>query len=353
MIMKFFIRMGLLSFLLPALSVRAQPATRPAPATPAVQRVPEFAATARIPRELLDQQAGSVVVLPSEPGESRERPGNLSGGAVARLVPELRPLPEGYTLARRPAIMSRKGDAFIATFDAVPGFPAAPPMQLLPNARLGMFESVLAAGNLGRRFALTGRVTEFQGANYLLLEDMKEWIERPAPPPSVAEPSDPGAQAPTAVTPAETRPSTGREPTAEELIQDLLKDRPLRAVAPPREPAATQTAPAEVSTGERTASGTAQENLLWPEETLIYDRLVRLVPTEGSWLMAFEDPGRQPTARPIRVLPNRLLETAIRLTGGGTRGVVLVVSGEVTTYRAGNYLLLRKVLIRHDNGNLR
>ena len=56
--------------------------------------------------------------------------------------------------------------------------------------------------------------------------------------------------------------------------------------------------------------------------------------------------------RPIQLLPNRLLETTIALSGGGRQGMVFLVSGEVTVYKGDNYLLLRKVLVRRDLGNL-
>ena len=46
-----------------------------------------------------------------------------------------------------------------------------------------------------------------------------------------------------------------------------------------------------------------------------------------------------------------LSEAAV--SGGGTRGVVFVVSGEITDYHGSNYLLLRKVLVRRDMGNFR
>jgi hypothetical protein len=48
-----------------------------------------------------------------------------------------------------------------------------------------------------------------------------------------------------------------------------------------------------------------------------------------------------------------MLENAIALTGDESMGVILVVSGEFTEYRGTNYLLLRKVLVQRDWGNLR
>ncbi|MEP0843924.1 MAG: hypothetical protein HRF43_14570 [Phycisphaerae bacterium] len=310
----------------------------------ALPRVPEYAATARIPANLLNDRAGQTVILPSEPGETGEDPGRLSGGAFARLTAETRPLPEGYIVARRPATITRQDNGWVAALEPVPGLPEAMPMRLLPNGRLAVLETILSSGTPGSRFAVTGRVTEFQGANYLLLENVMELIEPREPPPRSEGVTPPTAE-------PQTRPSSGKEPTAEELIQQLMRDRPTHQVVAPAESPAVQTAPAGGESGEPPSA--VKDQAYWPERTLLSDRLVRLVPNEGTWLMAFDDPGRNPTDRPIRVLPSRLLESAINLTGGGTRGVVLVVSGEVTAYRGTNYLLLRKVLVRRGYGNLR
>lgn len=84
------------------------------------------------------------------------------------------------------------------------------------------------------------------------------------------------------------------------------------------------------------------------------DQLGRLVPAgEQWWSLAFEDRGRDASRPPIRVLPSRLLETAVTLSSGTAQGGVFMVSGEITTYKGLNYLLLRKVLVRRDLGNFR
>ena len=43
----------------------------------------------------------------------------------------------------------------------------------------------------------------------------------------------------------------------------------------------------------------------------------------------------------------------VSASAGGTRSVVFLVSGQLTEYRDTNYLLVRKVLIRRDLGNIR
>jgi hypothetical protein len=95
------------------------------------------------------------------------------------------------------------------------------------------------------------------------------------------------------------------------------------------------------------------ETTRWPEETMLMDRLGRVVPGDPWWSLAFEDRGTGHEEKPVRLLPNRLLENALGVSGTGAKTRVIRVSGEVTEYRGANYLLLRKVLARRDMGNFR
>ncbi len=56
--------------------------------------------------------------------------------------------------------------------------------------------------------------------------------------------------------------------------------------------------------------------------------------------------------RPIRLLPDRLLETMEATSVGGTRPMMFTVIGRVTEYRGMNYLLVENVTIKRDHGNL-
>jgi hypothetical protein len=78
-----------------------------------------------------------------------------------------------------------------------------------------------------------------------------------------------------------------------------------------------------------------------------------LVPAgEQWWSLAFEDRGRDASRPPIRVLPSRLLETAVTLSSGRLRRRI---HGQRRDHDLQwlNYLLLRKVLVRRDLGNFR
>ena len=95
------------------------------------------------------------------------------------------------------------------------------------------------------------------------------------------------------------------------------------------------------------------ETTRWPEETMLMDRLGRVVPGDPWWSLAFEDRGTGVEEKPVRLLQNRLLENALAISGTGTKARVILVSGETTEYKGTNYLLLRKVLARRDMGNFR
>ncbi|HPP20216.1 MAG TPA: hypothetical protein PK235_05260 [Phycisphaerae bacterium] len=328
------------------------PATRPATALPPIPREPEYAGSERVTERMINEQAGRSIVLPSEPRDFCDDPALASGTVVGKVTAGPRPLPEGYVIARRPARIERQSTGFVVHVEPDPRLPAVPPLRVLPNARLALLETVLAETGEDHRFLVTGRVTEFQGANYLLLSNVAELPpgvdpspQPPAPPAPVPDASQSDGQ-------TETRPS-GREPTAEELIRQMMQDRPPRPAALPEDRPPTGTAPMEIPLEKPLPAVPETERARWPDDTLLSDRPVRLVPGEnGDWMLAFENRSMRPMDGPIHVLPGRLLERAISLTAGGTKPVVLIVSGEITAHRGTNYILLRKVLVRRSVGNL-
>jgi hypothetical protein len=222
-------------------------------------------------------------------------------------------------------------------------------LRVLPNKRLTMLEAVLAGSQGTPSFAFTGRVTEFMGVNYLLAEHLAEVVDVSEP--AAEAPSDTAEKEATGATAPDQKSATAPagEPRPEDIIKQLLERKPRRAlVLPETMPAAPQEKPVVPA-----YEGAPVADQLWPEETMIVDRPGRVVPGEQWWTFAFEDKGQQPTRKPVRLLPNRMLEDAIALGGDQSLGIVLVVSGELTEYRGTNYLLLRKVLVQRDWGNLR
>lgn len=345
-----------------SLALADPPASARAPGPMSTEQLPAYTSTKRVAEEWLGDRPRQVIILPSEAGTPDKLPSERSGGVVAKLPQEPHRLPEGYVVGARPAHIEQKGDWYLAHLVPQEEMPDTPPLRLLPNQYLAMIETVLAETDSAPEFLLTGRVTEFQGTNYLLIEHVAELlppVDRPtdvAPIPAASEPSQIDSTESQAI-----EPTTTREPTAEEIIHQLMKSKPVRAMVLPQADTEKQP-PAQVPTTEGDESADAQAKPLlskeeksvpWPEASLLIDRLGRILAKSDTWWsLAFEDRGRRVNQKPIRLLPNRLLETAIALSGGGRQGVVFSVSGEVTVYKGHNYLLLRKVLVQRNLGNL-
>jgi hypothetical protein len=96
-----------------------------------------------------------------------------------------------------------------------------------------------------------------------------------------------------------------------------------------------------------------REEPLRPEGSMVVDRAGRLTRDGEWWTFAFEAEGRVLRERPLRLLPNRMLEFMETASAGGQTGVVFIISGEVTEYHGANYLLVKKVLVQRDMGNIR
>lgn len=323
-----------------------QPAAKPSP----IERPPRYTRTEPVPDALLGPQRRDVVILPSQPREINQDPEQRTQGTQMVLQPEVPLLPEGYVVASRQARVYQRGQWYEVELVRAEGLPDAPPLRLLPNARLGVLEAIISASQAPPIFIVTGRVTEFYGQNYMLLESLEEVTRAPAG----ARTTSPGP-GPAPASPATQQANAG-VPSAEEIINRLLQQETVRPVALPRPQATVQEEPETDDAGEENSPAgpsAANRPVLWPEETLLIDRAGRIIPGEPWWALAFEDQGRKPSNRPIRLLPNRLLESAIALSKGQREGTVLIVSGELTLHKNTNYLLLRKVLVRRDLGNFR
>ncbi len=337
---------GMLAILLGAAAgVHAQPATadRTAASSPA-ERAPEYARPLDIPPDLLRPKKPQAMILPSDPPEWPDAltAEGRSGGVVADVEPTQRILPEGYILGRRPARFGRDESWWAIAIGEVGSLPVGPPIRVLPNRRLMILERALAAGQPDDIYLVTGRVTEFLGRNYVLLENVVAApARRPAPPAPPAPPPD------ASVAGVPRAPSTGpvRPPTAGEVLEQLLQEAPVRPVMP------RATAPA--GAGPVDAADADARGQALAEGTIVPEFPARLLRTDAWWTLARESQGIRPGTPPLRVLPNRLLEMMVSASGGGTRSVVFLVSGELTEYRGTNYLLVHKVLIRRDQGNLR
>ncbi|MFK7959559.1 MAG: hypothetical protein AB8G96_03465 [Phycisphaerales bacterium] len=218
--------------------------------------------------------------------------------------------------------------------------PQSPGHQLvmLPSSRLSELELVLAAfGDRPVDVQVTGRVTIFDGRNFLMLTHPATAI-----PPDAATPETPG------------RPDPADD-SAEAISRALDRAagpstrRPDRRVTepPPRDGVSR-------STTDRTATGrgdsaddgrvvgTLDVAELRPEGTRIVDRRGKVRRTGGGgYLFVFDADGTGDAAGdpPMMMLPCRLLESLGRLGARPGDDAAVLISGEVSTYRGRNYLM--------------
>jgi hypothetical protein len=155
-----------------------------------------------------------------------------------------------------------------------------------------------------------------------------------------------------------TQPTTQPSDTAvlERMLQELPEAGPvghkgLFPTQPGQQPAEPR--PPAPGVDGSPANPDLREEPLRPEGSTIVDRAGRLVRDGEWWAFAFESEGRVLRERPLRLLPNRMLEFMETASAGGRSSVVFIVSGQVTEYHGANYLLARKVLVERDLGNLR
>ncbi len=136
--------------------------------------------------------------------------------------------------------------------------------------------------------------------------------------------------------------------TPEDIMDELLKDAPDKPV---RLPDANTPADPNDSRDEGTL-GTVRQR---PPKSFVADRLVYISPEADDdfwWLARFVGDNTL-NEEPLRLLPNRKLMRARAIVSERKPlGVRFTVSGVVTRYRGRRYLLIRKVLVHRDMGQL-
>ena len=153
------------------------------------------------------------------------------------------------------------------------------------------------------------------------------------------QPQPTTAEEPAASTPGEKDPWD--EPTAEDLVDELRRQRPATEIVRPERTL-------EESPAEHPAGG----GQLLPEGTMIPRRLGRVVRDGNWWTFVFESDHPDHPEPPTRLLPNTYLEVMARMAHTIPTGLVFEVSGEVTEFEGYNYLLVRSCVRWQDSGNL-
>lgn len=198
-------------------------------------------------------------------------------------------------------------------------------------------------------FRITGENMVYRNQGFLLLtkvtvEVAESVLPKPPPPaPVVPRPAPATKPAPRLPSAPASRPAGA---SAEDVFQALLRDKPVRPLAPPTRPAdPVEPAPSIAPRGERPAERT----LLADQRRLIMDRLVRLLPAGvGKWKEARFEGDNTLVEPPLRLIPCGLLERVEAKTSGGR--AKFTASGLVTRYKGRQYLLLRKAVPAHDLG---
>ncbi|MBS3821140.1 MAG: hypothetical protein GVY16_08090 [Planctomycetes bacterium] len=240
-----------------------------------------------------------------------------------------------------------------------------PSVRLLQCPMLAAMEDVLDE-RPDALFQISGEVMLFNNEVYLMLRRASIWEgERPAAagraacrpveagdtgeaPVVAAEPAGFGETAePTETLSEAMSAEEGDVPSTDDLMDELFRDRPGRALpAPRRQPEDAASEAAE------SVSPAEPEPLPAGERDLVADRTVRIVRSEdGRWYevrFVGDNTLREP---PMRVLPNKLLSRAIGLMQApGAAARKFRVTGEVFRYKGRRYVLLRRLLVERDMG---
>lgn len=102
------------------------------------------------------------------------------------------------------------------------------------------------------------------------------------------------------------------------------------------------------------STGTQTQQADWKDGYMIIDRIGRLnySTEEECWFFDFESDGASLAEPPVRLQPNRLLEEMEKHYKDSLGGVKFRVSGIISKYQGMSYMLLRKVLVAYEMGNL-
>jgi hypothetical protein len=140
-------------------------------------------------------------------------------------------------------------------------------------------------------------------------------------------------------------------PSAEQVLKEVLDNhQPVQPLLP-SEPG--RPVKSVVSTRPVNPVAAEQERQDLLPDGYPVKRTGRLVYDGAWWTLTTEATGQTiEPEKPLRILPNRLLETMEATSGGGARPMIFTVTGQVTEYRGTNYLLVLNVMIKRDQGNL-
>jgi len=213
-----------------------------------------------------------------------------------------------------------------------------PLLKLLPDATLEIMVRSSVDDRGPRGFVVSGELTVFGSENYLLPRVAMRAHE---PGPRPAE-----APAPADAPAADSDTELSSEESVEDVLAKMRRQRPRQEMIAPR-----QAGSAATGDSVPTLAGTVQAPI--SDGSPLVARPGRIVFDDPWWTFVLESDDIEYPEPPLRVLPNRNLELMIQLAQRESRGLVFVVSGEITAYGGKNYLLTRAALQQAGKGNLR
>jgi hypothetical protein len=256
------------------------------------------------------------------------------GGFRPKALPYTTFLPEGTFIFQRPAVFSvdAEGKA-ILQFNPDPKAPKGakppPPVYVLPNLKRMAIEDAIK----GRALPLivSGTITDFEGHNYLLLDDD-------------THPAGPATTAPAA--PPPTRPTTApKNLSADEMLGQLLRTAPGAAAARPAPLRVEQLPGTDKTSGSGAVAPGGPGVTLIREGRYLPDRLGRLTrsPDGKTAEFTFDSDGKTLRDPPLIIMPCLKL-VQMQGTELAVGDIKFRMSGTVTEYRGRNYILPEKVV---------
>jgi hypothetical protein len=272
-------------------AVTATPTTRPAVAVGPATR-PAVAAgspTTRQAKSLTADEMLSQLLKPT-PGGPTTNPDEIVDNTPGGYVPD-KSIPEGSYVHDVVGQIEFRGDPRRPEFAIEGRGPDAPAVVLMPNLMLMMMEDAVNATDRPIKFRLSGMVTEYNGKNYLLPE------------------------------------------------QVARGGRPLRGSLPP--------AGIDRKTGEGAAKPGAPALTTQREGTYIVDRLGRLTRAADGKSFEFSFDSDRAVLRdpPVIILPGNKLAAMENAVTGASRDSRFRITGTLTEYRGRNYIFLDKAVV--------
>ena len=207
------------------------------------------------------------------------------------------------------------------------------PTRVLPNLMLETMVRMVRASKTPLLFVISGEMTVFEDANYLLIRSTSRSTEEAATSPR----SDRDAEV------LDEKPAKVADDDSATDVLSVLKNQRRRRPAVP-------------DSGEGDHRSVEEHPDVVPgmlDGFALVDRPGRILRRGIWWSLVLESNHSQQAERPLRLLPCSATELMVHTSSLHTGGVVFTVSGEVTSFFGKNYLLPRVVTRRFASGNLR